>query len=371
MRIGIVSQSYLPIHGGVAEHVHHQAVELRRRGHDVKVITAYFDRGDENFNGDVIRIGHDVTIPMNGAFVNVTVGRRLSDKLREIEAEHRFDLVHIHCPLDPFLPPLAIRNIQAPKVGTFHTYMEQSNVYRVLKGKMRWYVDRLAARIAVSRAAEQFIGKYLPGKYHIIPNGVDTSRFNPSLAPIAEYDGERDILLFVGRMDPRKGLKHLLRAFPKVAAACPNVDLVIVGGGVLSRYYKGLVPRECRNRVHFEGFISGAKLPHYYATADVYCSPATGRESFGIVLIEAMASGAPVVAFANPGYKMLLEDNPDASMLVPNENDGALAETLIKLLKDKEKRQAMAAAGPKAAARYSWPRVVDQIEAVYAQVLGK
>ncbi|MFH1171162.1 MAG: glycosyltransferase family 4 protein [bacterium] len=371
MRIGIVTQSYLPIHGGVAEHAHHTAVELRRRGHDVKIITAYFDRGDENFNDGVYRIGHDVTIPMNGAFVNITVGTRLGRQLREIESAERFDLVHIHSPFEPVLPMIALRTIRAPKVGTFHSYTERSFGYRILGSCLRAKIaSRLSARIAVSSAARDFVSRYFPGEYQIIPNGVDVERFSPAQPPLEKFNDGSDNILFVGRMDPRKGLKYLLQAFPAIVQACPRARLIIVGGGFLVGYYRRFVKDEIRSRVFFEGFASAEKLPRYYTTASVYCSPATSGESFGIVLIEALASGVPVVAFDNRGYHAILGGDQPAGVLVENKSAGALAQALIQLLQDQQHRVALGRRGREKAEQYSWKRVTDQIEAVYRRVLA-
>lgn len=372
MRIAIVSQSYLPIHGGVAEHVHHTAEELRRRGHTVKVITAYFDRGDEYFSHEVIRIGHDLTIPMNGAFVNITVGADFARILRRLEEEHRFDVIHIHAPLEPFLPLVALRAFRAPKVGTFHSYSERSIGYQIAQPFFsRFFASRLSARIAVSEAAKEFITRYFPGDYRVISNGVDISRFTPDVPPIERFADGHENILFVGRMDPRKGLKYLLWAFPKIAAARPKARLIVVGGGFLAGYYKRLVPSDLRDRVFFEGFSSSENLPHYYASANVYCSPATSSESFGIVLIEAMASGRPVVAFDNRGYRGVLDGEPPCGILVPNRNIDELANALIRVLGNSQLQRELGNTARQAALRYSWVRVTNEIEDVYRSVMAE
>ncbi len=369
MRVGIVTQSYLPIHGGVAQHVHHTAEELRKRGHEVEVVTAFFNCGDENFSDGVTRIGHDVTIPMNGAFVNVTIGTRLAHQLRQIEDDRRFDIVHIHSPFDPILPLIALRTIRAPKVGTFHTYREPNTFLDMYARLIRRHASKLAARIAVSESAQKLFQHYFPGEYTIIPNGVDTDSFRPDLEPVPELR-EHPTVLFVGRMDPRKGLKYLLQAFPAVARACPEARLVVVGGGILAGYYKGFIRDEVRDKIRFEGYVSAEQLPRYYASASVYCSPATANESFGIVLIEAMAAGTPVVAYANPGYERLMRDGK-GGILVENKNVPALADALIRLLGDDRERQRLSQEGREKSLRYAWPRVTEDIEAVYSRVLQR
>lgn len=369
MRIGIVSQSYLPIHGGVAQHVHHQAVELRKRGHDVTIITAFFDRGDENFADGVVRIGHDVTIPLNGAFVNVTVGNRLGWQLRVIENAYHFDLVHIHGPYEPVLPLVALRSMKTPKVGTFHTYKKSSFGYFLFSRFTQSLAKHLSARITVSEAAKGFISHYFPGDYRVVPNGVDTKRFTPHGEKRYEKKPGEKLVIFVGRMDPRKGLTHLLHAFPTIAAADPSVTLLVVGGGFMSRYYRAKVGNGLKHRVKFAGYASQEDLPKYIRSADVMVAPATGFESFGIVLLEGLASGVPVVAFDNPGYKMLLSDPNSGSMLVENKNDQALAKAIVDLLADEPRRKQLAENGVRFAERFSWERVVDQLEEVYRQVL--
>ncbi len=335
------------------------------------MITAYFDRGDEQFSDGVYRIGRDLTIPMNGAFVNITIGTRLAKELRQIEAAEQFDLVHIHSPLDPVLPLVALRTIRAPKVGTFHSYTEKSIGY-VIFGTLlkRGFANRLAARIAVSEAAKEFASRYFPGDYRVIPNGVDVARFNPNLAPVAMLAGAENIL-FVGRMDPRKGLKYLIQAFPEIAAARPNARLIIVGGGFLAGYYKRFITDSVRDRIRFEGFVSGKQLPHYFAAATVFCSPATKSESFGIVLIEALAAGKPIVAFANRGYDGVLGGSEPCGVLVQERSPHALARALIDLLNDRSRLVTLSEKGRERALHYAWPRVVDQIEEVYREVLEK
>ena len=371
MRIGIVTQAYFPIHGGVTEHVHHTAIELEKRGHEVTIITANFNRDDKKYDSHrVRRIGFDVTLPSNGAFCNVTFGFRLAEQLRELEREKKFDLVHIHSPVDPILPLIATKTIQAPKVGTFHTYMESSLGFEISQHFTMKIFQRLAGRIAVSAAARDFFNRYFPADYRIIPNGVDMERFHPDIARLEKYQDGMLNILFVGRLDPRKGLKYLLKAMPIVAAAVPKARLIIVGGGALREYYRTFVTDEIRDRVKFEGFVSAAVLPNYFTTADLFIAPATQGESFGIVLLEAMASGVPIVASNITGYNTVLNDGQEG-FLVPKENPLRLAEKIIELLRDSELRQRLGKQGCQTARQYSWPKVTDRIEAYYHEVLGR
>ncbi len=369
MRIGIVTQSYLPIHGGVAQHVFHQMTELEKRGHDVWVITANFYRSDEQFNHRTIRIGRDLTTPGYGAFVNSTIGWHLAADLKRIEAEKQFDIVHVHNPFVPFLPFVALRVMHAPIVGTFHSRNEHCWPYDVFGGAINYlFAPPLRGRIVVSEAAKEFYLRYFPGDYRVIPNGVDTERFSPDAQPVPEFKDGKINILFVGRMDPRKGLPVLLEAFDRVAAMRPHVRLIVVGGGVLRHYYESLVNGSVRDRVKFVGYVSEKDLPRYYRTADIYVSPATGNESFGVVLVEALASGTPVVASAIPGYQTVITDSVDGR-LVPPRDPNVLAAAIVQLIDRPEERARLSVAGRKAAERYAWPRVVDQIEGYYDEVL--
>jgi phosphatidylinositol alpha-mannosyltransferase len=372
MKIGIVSQSYYPRYGGVTEHVHHTAVELRRRGHDVTIITSRFRLGETPHTVGVCRVGYNILIPFNRAFVDFTVGMTLRQRLRQILREHDFDIVHTHCPTSPSLPILAIQAASCPQVGTFHTTGGRSLLQDAFRSYLSRVVDRLDARIAVSRTARDTAVMYYPGDYAIIPNGVDIERFNPSNPPFAEWrDPDHVNLLFVGRLDPRKGLHHLLAAMPEVVRRTNGrARLLIVGDSYLRPQYEASVAREVRDHVRFLGHVPSVDLPRWYATGDLFVSPASGNESFGIVLVEAMAAGRAVVASDIPGYRSVVI--PDQNGLVfPPGDVAALAETLVRLVEDPERRRTIAGRGRERSLEFAWPRITDQIEAVYRGVLAR
>ncbi len=371
MRIGIVTQAYFPIHGGVTENAHHTALELEKLGHDVTIITANVNRDDRKFDHRRLRrVGFDVTIPANGAFGNITVGFRLPRELRAIEREKKFDLVQIHSPMDPVLPLVALKVFSAPKVGTFHTYMDSSVGLTLFRRPLQWYFNRLSGRIAVSTAAEKFAKKYFPADYRVIPNGVDIDRFNPAVMPLEKYQDGYTNILFVGRLEPRKGLKFLIQAMPIVLAAIPKARLIVVGGGVLREYYRRFVMDEITDRVIFTGFVPAEDLPRYYRTADLCVSPATQGESFGIVLIEAMSAGKPIVASDIEGYNTVINDGHEG-FLVPKEHPLKLAEKIIELIQNKPLRLAMGQRGREKALGYSWPKVTSQIIRYFEEILGQ
>ncbi len=372
MKIGIVSQSYYPRYGGVTEHVHHTAVELRKRGHDVRIITSRFRSGETNHSFGVERLGYNVLIPFNRAFVDFTVGVTLRQRLRGLLREHDFDLLHTHCPTAPSLPIIAIQTATCPQIGTFHTTSGRSLLQDAFQPLLTKVVTKLDARIAVSETARASALAYYPGDYHVIPNGVDVERFHPDLPPFEEYrDPSRVNLLFVGRLDPRKGVHLLIEAMPEVVRrTAGRARLLIVGDSYLRPRFEASVAASVRDHVRFLGHVPSGDLPRWYATGDVFISPASGNESFGIVLLEAMAAGRPVVASDIPGYRSVVV--PDVNgVLVPPDDSGALAEALVALVEDTERRRDLATRGRARALEFAWPRVTERIEAVYREVLAR
>lgn len=375
MKIGIVTQSFFPVRGGVSQNVFHTANELQRRGHSVTVITARFTAFDhEHDHGlTVARLGVNVNLPVNGTNVCVTVGRRLGQQLERLEHRHRFDLVHIHSPHEPFLPLAALRHFRCATVGTFHsnTATGRNFLFDHFGSLWRPLLRHLGGRIAVSEQARRFINQYFPAAYRVIPNGVDQSRFNPAVKPLTKLVGKPGpVVVFIGRLTPRKGINYLLQAWPMVIAQVPTARLVIVGGGYRQRWYEAQVPPVARSSVQFTGYASEAELPRYFASADVCCFPSTGAESFGIVLLEAMASAKPIVATDIPGYNRVLTSDQEG-VLVPPRDVPALAKALFPLLADQSRQRRYGQVGLKTAARYSWPNIVDQIESFYREILKR
>jgi phosphatidylinositol alpha-mannosyltransferase len=368
MKILMVTQSYYPHVGGVTEHVHHLSEALRGIGHQVTVVTA-----GPSATGDTatIRLGRNAVFPMNGAMVNVTVGLGLTGKLRDIYRREDFDIIHIHCPLEPTLPLAALmaaRHVGRPVVGTFHMCAKVSPAYEVFAGLLDRYALRLSTRIAVSESARRFAMKYFPGDYTVIPNGVCFERFHSVSDRLPRSDNGPTVL-FVGRFDLRKNVPWLISGFKRLVKVRPDCRLVLVGSG-LTKPFCRLAALPLGEAVRFEGQVPPADLPAYFAASHVFCSVPRGGESFGIVLLEAMASGMPVVGTEIAGYKDVVEHGVDG-LLVPQGDTDALAEALRLLIDNEERRETMGLRGQQKARHFDWSVIVRSVERVYDGVLER
>jgi phosphatidylinositol alpha-mannosyltransferase len=234
----------------------------------------------------------------------------------------------------------------------------------------RWF-RKLDGKIAVSKPAVEFAHGHFPGYYNIIPNGVDLDHFSPDVAPIEEFDDDKLNILFVGRMEKRKGLNYLLDAFVRVKQEVPNSRLIAVGPGTrLRRKYEKKVAKSGLKDVVFVGFATYEDLPRYYKTADVFCAPATGSESFGIILLEAMAVGKPIVASNIEGYASVISDGVDGQLVPPKDSE-SLAQALVALLNDESLRQETGAKGRAKALNYGWDSIARTILDYYKRVLSE
>lgn len=380
LRVAIVSQAYHPAVGGVTEHVAGTARALHALGHQVTIVTSVFgdagggdarsEASERRDGATVVRLGRNFVIPFNGAENNIAFGwnlRRRLEKLLAPQGRAAFDVVHVHCPLSPVLPLLAIETASAariPLVGTFHTASDSDLLIRLLRDPLRGYVERLDRAVAVSEAAREYASRHFRLPITILPNGVDLDRFAPGTARIPRFDDGVPNLLFVGRFDPRKGLPELLRAAALLAEEGVAFRLILVGDGRLREEAERLSAGPLRGRVHFEGRVGHDHLPAYYATADIFCSPARGGESFGMVLLEAMALGVPVVASDLPGHRSVVTHGSDG-VLVPRRDVGALASALRRLLADADERRRLGRNGLAKAAGFGWDSIATRLEEIY------
>jgi len=367
LKIGIVTPTYHPHPGGVPEHVYHTCVELGRLGHDVRVVTTSFGPGRAPNEEQVIRIGRSVPVPANGSICPVAVDVRMRAKVRRMLRTERFDVLHLHEPLMPTLCLAVLAEAEAPIVGTFHANNDGAFGYRLFRPFLERYVDRLDVRIAVSAAAERTVARHFGGDYTIIPNGVDIGRFSIAAPAPTRGNGTFNIL-FVGRLEPRKGAKFLFRAMPQILREVPEARLVVVGSGPLSGYYRSHLTDDVADRVTFAGRVSGEVLASHYAGADVFCSPAMGGESFGIVLIEAMAAGAVVVASDIAGYRDVVSDGA-TGLLVRRGDPDSIAGAIVRLARDGDLRERLVESARSEVRQYSWDRVTRRILDVYVFVV--
>lgn len=367
MKICLVSPYDYTHPGGVSEHVRHLAVQLRRRGHAVTVMAPSAALDDDHGIPGYVRIGRSTPLPGNGSVARVALSFHLVRRVRRILDAEAFDVVHYHEPLLPALPITVLRFHRGANVGTFHAFARRNLGYYYGRPFLKRYFRRLHSLIAVSVPARDFVSRYFPGDYHVVPNGIDLDRFRPELPPLPELrtPGMRTIL-FVGRLEQRKGLPVLLDAYAQLRRHRHDVRLVVVGEGAMRRGYERYVQAERIPDVRFCGHVESEVLPRCYTSADIFCSPALRGESFGIVLLEAMASGIAVVASAIDGFRHLVSDDVDG-LLVPPGDPEALAATLHALLDDDDRRRRLAAAGRRTAQRYDWRRVVDEVLDVYAE----
>src|SRR3954462_9838787 len=368
MKIGLVSPYVYPLPGGVTQHVRYLYENLRLRGHDVRILTSShgLQRASE---GDVIRIGKGFSVPTNGSVGTLTFSLRFVQQVRDVLERERFDLLHFHEPFVPFLSLVLLRQSTSVNIATFHAYAGFSPSYEFGSRVLRGYADRLHGRIAVSAAARHFIDRYFPGDYKVIPNGVDVARF-ANAVPIARWQDGTPNVLFVGRHEPRKGLLDLLKAHRVLRRSGERSRLLIVGSGPQEREARRYVATRGLNGVEFLGRVSDAEKAQLYKTADVYVSPATGGESFGIVLLEAMAAGAPIVASDIHGYKGVVRRGREG-LLVPPHEPQELARAGARLLDDPIMGVEMSAAGRRRAEEFSWPHVTAKVEDYYGFVIRR
>jgi phosphatidylinositol alpha-mannosyltransferase len=375
MKLALVSPYDFAYPGGVTEHVANLAEQFRASHHEVHIIAPSSDDETEpTATGDAMvhRIGRVVSIPANGSVARITLSLRSYLQAKRLLQEQQFDLIHLHEPMMPALPITVLRHSNTTNVGTFHAYRNTPLAYFYGKPIVRPFFRKLHGHIAVSTAARDFVGEYFPADYRIIPNGIDFARFNTPYPPLPQFADDRPTVLFVGRLEKRKGLRFLLRAWPSVLERHPRARLVVVGRGRPLEGYRRFADRQgwSADDVVFAGYVASEDLPRYYQACDVFCAPNTGQESFGIVLLEAMAAGAPIVASNIPGYRDVVSDG-EQGLLVPPQDAQAIAAALCRLLDNRELRESMRRAGQTKAQLYDWPRVAAQVLDYYNVVLER
>ncbi len=374
----MVSEYVYPTLGGVSEHVHFLSRELAHRGHDVTIVTGHIgdaggvaelDRQMYREHGyRTRRIGKSIPVISNGSIARLTVGMGIKPQMGD--AIRGMDVVHAQALASPTLPLLCLRVSTAPvTVGTFHTYFDGGHVaYKAFGRYVRAALDRLDRRIAVSDACIQALSPYFPGDWDVVPNGIDCNLYRP-LAPDEPREPGPPRILFVGRFDPRNALGDLLEAAAILQGEGRDFVVQVIGDGpTRPMYEKKARSLGIWDRVEWLGLLNEER-PHYYRQADVMAAPCV-LASFGVVLLESLASGTPVVAADNIGFRQVIRGDVPGRF-VPPHDAAELAVGIGELLDDPARAAQVAQQGRVAVEHeFSWPRVTDRIEEIYLEVLA-
>jgi phosphatidylinositol alpha-mannosyltransferase len=363
MRIGMVCPYSFDVPGGVQAHVLQLAKVMRARGHTVSVLAP--SSPHVSLPDYVVSAGRAVPIPYNGSVARLQFSPAVHGKVRRWLADGEFDVLHLHEPNAPSLSMWALRVAEGPIVATFHTSTTKSLTLSVFQGVLRPWHEKIVGRIAVSDLARRWQMEALGSDAVEIPNGVDVASF-ASAPRLKGYPRPGKTVLFLGRYDePRKGMAVLLDTLPSLVERFPGVQLLIVGRGDEDELRSKT--GELAGHLRFLGQVDDAAKASALRSADVYCAPNTGGESFGIVLVEAMAAGTPVVASDLYAFRRVLRDG-EAGQLVPVDDSAALAAALIAVLEDDAMAERYIAAGADLVRRYDWSVVANQIMRVYETV---
>ncbi len=370
MKIALVCPYDFAYPGGVVVHVTQLARSFIQRGHTVKIIAPLSGRPpDLPHREDLIALGPSIPLPTGGSTARVSVSFWLAPRIRRLLQQEQFDLIHLHEPLASFLPLSILSCSQAVNVGTFHANHGSRHLYWMSHRPLQHWSRKLDGRIAVSEAALTYVNKYFPGEYRTIPNGIDAAYFSNNVRPLPAFQDGKINILFVGRIrEKRKGLKFLLGAYSRLKWRYPNIRLLVVGPGQPNEECLRMIDERNARDVHFLGSIPYDELPSYYHAAHIFCAPNLGKESFGIVLLEAMAAAKPVVASDIAGFSSVLRHGAEG-MLVPPQDEEALAAALEPLLVDEELRQTLGAQGLRRAQEFDWSRVSAQVLDYYDTLL--
>lgn len=365
MKVGIVCPYSFDTPGGVQNHVKDLAEALRSRGHDVAVLAP----GEvDHVPAYVTLVGGAVPVPYNGSVARLSFGPVVAARVRRWLKDGHFDVLHIHEPATPSIALLALWLAESPVVATFHTSNVRSRAMSASAAILRPSMEKITARIAVSEHARGTLVQHVGGEPVVIPNGVYVDHYARA-EPRDDWRGAQGTVVFVGRIDePRKGFALLAEAFARVAGDRPGLRLLVVGGGDIDKARAGLAAG-VRDQVTFLGRASDEDKASALRTADVYVAPNTGGESFGIVLVEAMAAGATVLASDIGAFSRVL-DGGTYGDLFRSEDVDDLATRLAALLDDPDRRDALDKAAADAVRRYDWSSVATKIVQVYETVSG-
>jgi phosphatidylinositol alpha-mannosyltransferase len=383
VRIGIVCPYSWDVPGGVQFHIRDLAEHLIALGHHVSVLAPADETppkpggsgGAPTLPPYVVSAGRAVPVPYNGSVARLNFGFLSAARVRRWLHDGDFEVVHIHEPSSPSLGLLACWAAQGPIVATFHTSNPRSRAMIAAYPILQPALEKIRARVAVSEYARRTLVEHLGGDAVVIPNGVDVGFFaraepRPEWqgAGTGEAPGARPATIgFIGRIDePRKGLPVLMRALPAILAERPGTRLLVAGRGDAEEAVAPL-PEQLRGQVEFLGMVSDEDKARLLRSVDLYVAPNTGGESFGIILVEAMSAGAPVLASDLDAFAQVLAQGT-AGELFANEDTGALAAAALKLLADPGRRAELSTRGQAHVQRFDWSAVGAEILSVYETV---
>lgn len=374
LKIALVSPYDFPYPGGVSSHIANLSERFRDAGHEVHILAPSSDVAAATQFPNFHRVGKTI-VPLrsNASIARVTFSLTLGPQVKRLLRKHQFDIIHIHEPMVPLLPWYVLWFSRAVNVGTFHASRATATVYRTYKPLIRTFFGRLDGKIAVSNSARDFVFGCFPSDYRVIPNGINVERYALDVDPFPHLRDGKFNVLFVGRLDKRKGLTYLLDAMWWVQRLRRDVRLIIVGA-ISDRQLeraKRAVRRLGLEDVQFAGFVSEQDKLRFYKSADLFCAPAIGgRESQGLVLLEAMAAGTPVVASDIPGYRSVSPDGK-AALFVRPQDTKALARAILRLVHYPRRAEALRVAGLTRAKAFSWDEVAERVCAYYMELLER
>ena len=360
LKVALVSPYDFASPGGVTSHIQNLSVNLEQRGVFTKVF-APVSGSSHNSIPNLIPMGAPISVPTGGSVARISLSVWLAGRLRKSIETENFDIVHVH---EPFAGALTLAVLSKRlqnnplMVATFHSF-EGSALYQIVPNKLlKKYFGKIDGRIAVSSAARSYVSKYLPADYDIIPNGINTDEILMA-TPFQNLLDDKVNILFVGRLEKRKGLKYLLASYCDLKWKFPNIRLIIVGAGKLDVESQRILGERNPDDVFIAGSVTHEEKLKYFKTADIFCTPATGQESFGIVLLEAMSAELPIVASGIDGYRSVLDEKEGFFTNIKDSHD--LSEKLSRLIVNKKMRIQMGKNGREKSKSFSWSIVTDKI----------
>ena len=369
LKVALVSPYDFASPGGVTTHIQNLSVNLEQRGVFTRVF-APVSAMSHNSISNLIPMGVPVSIPIGGSVARISLSVWLAGRLRKSIETENFDIVHVH---EPFAGALTLAVLAKQlqnnplMVATFHSF-EGSGLYQIVPNKLlNKYFGKIDGKIAVSSAARSYVSKYLPADYDIIPNGINTDEILMA-TPFQNLLDDKVNILFVGRLEKRKGLKYLLASYCDLKWKFPNIRLIIVGAGKMDVESQRILGERNPEDVFIAGSVTHEEKLKYFKTADIFCTPATGQESFGIVLLEAMSAELPIVASGIDGYRSVLDEKEGLFTNIKDSHD--LSEKLSRLIANKKMRIQMGKNGREKSKLFSWSIVTDKIIDHYLSLLS-